>query len=253
VGPLIAALGDENRSVRRSAAEALGRLGDVRAVEPLIAALGDESSSVRLYAAEALGKLRAAKAIARIASAPLTEREFYGPGLRFVHRPEPVIAMIHLDPIKALGMLKRYALQVRRESWAARLQGEAQRRLGHLDAALESFQEALRQQEDRTNLLALAHFHLEQDELQLAGDYADRALENQPRNALCLLSQAVLLWETDQTEGTLARLAQARQRDPDVIRVQDLAYEHFWGPKALAAVEAMLAQADAQDPHQASR
>ncbi|MDH7485547.1 MAG: HEAT repeat domain-containing protein [Anaerolineae bacterium] len=34
--------------VRRGAAEALGMIGDARAVEPLIAALRDEDSGVRL-------------------------------------------------------------------------------------------------------------------------------------------------------------------------------------------------------------
>jgi HEAT repeat protein len=57
VGPLIAALADENWLVRTSSAIALGQLGDPRAVAPLIVLLGDREPQVRLDAAEALGKL----------------------------------------------------------------------------------------------------------------------------------------------------------------------------------------------------
>ena len=41
--PLIGALGDDNLIIRSSAAGALGKIGDVRAVEPLIKALGDRT------------------------------------------------------------------------------------------------------------------------------------------------------------------------------------------------------------------
>ena len=57
VAPLLAALDDESSSVRRVAAEALGQLGDARAVGPLIAALEDRNSMVRGAAAEALDRL----------------------------------------------------------------------------------------------------------------------------------------------------------------------------------------------------
>ncbi|RMF83541.1 MAG: NACHT domain-containing protein, partial [Nitrospirae bacterium] len=63
VEPLLQALGDESRGVRRAAAEALGKLGDPRAVEPLLQALGDRYSDVRLAAAEALGKLGDPRAV----------------------------------------------------------------------------------------------------------------------------------------------------------------------------------------------
>ena len=42
---------------RRAAAEALGRLGDARAVEPLIQALGDKRAEVRRAAGQALASL----------------------------------------------------------------------------------------------------------------------------------------------------------------------------------------------------
>jgi HEAT repeat protein len=55
---LIEALGDESVEVRLGAASALGKIGDVRAVESLIQALGDEDRGVRQAASEALVKIR---------------------------------------------------------------------------------------------------------------------------------------------------------------------------------------------------
>jgi HEAT repeat protein len=57
LGPLIAALADEDWLVRTSSAIALGQLGDLRAVVPLIATLSDADLQVRLDATEALGEL----------------------------------------------------------------------------------------------------------------------------------------------------------------------------------------------------
>jgi HEAT repeat protein len=51
------ALHSDDKDIRGSAAEALGNLGDVRAVEPLAIALRDSHKYVRRRAAEALGKL----------------------------------------------------------------------------------------------------------------------------------------------------------------------------------------------------
>ncbi|MCO5381472.1 MAG: HEAT repeat domain-containing protein [Methanosarcina barkeri] len=48
--PLIRALGDEDPNVRVRAAEALGRIGDKRAVVPLTDALNDENEMVRTFA-----------------------------------------------------------------------------------------------------------------------------------------------------------------------------------------------------------
>ncbi len=47
----------------RAAAEALGEIGDARAVEPLIAALKDGVEDVRTASAEALGELGGARAV----------------------------------------------------------------------------------------------------------------------------------------------------------------------------------------------
>jgi len=54
VEPLIAALKDAEWRVREAAAEALGKIGDPRAVEPLIDALQDKEWFVQRTAAEAL-------------------------------------------------------------------------------------------------------------------------------------------------------------------------------------------------------
>ncbi len=64
IGQLIAAMKDKDRWVRRKAAEALGKIKDVRAVEPLIAALKVKySPDVRWKAAEVLGKIKDARAV----------------------------------------------------------------------------------------------------------------------------------------------------------------------------------------------
>ena len=59
VSPLLLFLseGEPSDALRELAAEALGRIGDVRAVSPLIAALEDSNEWVRRAAAEALGNL----------------------------------------------------------------------------------------------------------------------------------------------------------------------------------------------------
>ena len=66
VNALIARLKDENASVRRAAAQSLGRLGDPRAVEPLIAVLADSDAEVRATATDALADFEDPRAIAPI-------------------------------------------------------------------------------------------------------------------------------------------------------------------------------------------
>ena len=61
VNLFIVALNDESHTVRAGAAEALGKIGDKRAVGPLIAALKDEA--VRRAAVEALGKIGSTRAV----------------------------------------------------------------------------------------------------------------------------------------------------------------------------------------------
>jgi HEAT repeat protein len=60
---IIPALKNEEIFVRSTAIEALGRIGDTRAVTPLIQALDDEDRNVRKSAAEALGEIKDVKAL----------------------------------------------------------------------------------------------------------------------------------------------------------------------------------------------
>ena len=63
VEPHLTALQDSNSSVRQAAAEALGQIGDPRAVEPLVLSLSDENGEVRRAVAEALGQIGDPRAI----------------------------------------------------------------------------------------------------------------------------------------------------------------------------------------------
>ena len=66
---LLKALAHKDSVVRWRAAEALGALGDSRAVEPLIAALKDQGSTVRSEAAKALGALKDPRAFQPLVAA----------------------------------------------------------------------------------------------------------------------------------------------------------------------------------------
>jgi hypothetical protein len=72
---LLQALEDQASSVRRSAAEALGKLGRVEAIPGLLQALEDQASSVRRRAAEALGKLGNSELLADLRKQQLTSSE----------------------------------------------------------------------------------------------------------------------------------------------------------------------------------
>jgi hypothetical protein len=63
VKPLLPLLQDQDASVRKNVADALGKLGDARAVEPLLPLLQDQDKYVRSEAVGALGKLRDARAV----------------------------------------------------------------------------------------------------------------------------------------------------------------------------------------------
>jgi HEAT repeat protein len=63
VARLIFALKDEDIRIRSTAATALGKAGDVRAVVPLIEAMKDNSWLVRYEAVKALGKIRDTRAL----------------------------------------------------------------------------------------------------------------------------------------------------------------------------------------------
>jgi hypothetical protein len=74
--PLIKALGDGGWDVRWRAAEALGKIGDARAVEPLIGMLSDDNQWVRYYAAEALGEIGDTRAVEPLITALGDEDEY---------------------------------------------------------------------------------------------------------------------------------------------------------------------------------
>ena len=139
-------------------------------------------------------------------------------------------------------MLERYAGQFCFGSWVAWLRGQIMWQLGELDAAIASLEEALEQKDSAENLLGLAHYYLENEEQQTARQYARQALEKAPRNALCLLSQAVLMYEMGQVAEAVEWLARAQRQDRSLVRANNLQYGYFWGPKAIAAVNALLLQ-----------
>ena len=59
VESLISSLRHEDESVRRQAAEALGEIGDTRAVKPLTRTLKDDTWVVQAFAKEAIEKIKA--------------------------------------------------------------------------------------------------------------------------------------------------------------------------------------------------
>jgi len=79
VEPLIKALKGWDVVVRRRAAEALGEIGDKRAVEPLIEALKDSDKDVQKGAAKALGEIGDERAVE-----PLIE------ALRHIYYPDHI-------------------------------------------------------------------------------------------------------------------------------------------------------------------
>jgi len=78
VEPLITALKskDEDQTVRLLATRALGKITDVRAIDPLIEALSDENEEIRMMAAEALGKLGDAQAVEPLVEALQDEDKY---------------------------------------------------------------------------------------------------------------------------------------------------------------------------------
>jgi HEAT repeat protein/DNA replication protein DnaC len=262
---LIIALSDENSQVCDNAARALGELGDLAVVQPLLgvfkyggsriqqgavetfgqlgdtavmqflmAALIDQEGLVQSRAAEALGRLGVIQAIPLLMAT--SSFEYSGHALHYT------TALIHLAPNSALQVLNRYAKQFRRKSWVERFRGHTLWKLNDIDGALTNFNKAAEKEDNTDNLLALAHFYLEQAELDKAEEYVKLALKKHPRDALYLLSHAVILWHKGEAETALEKLKQAQQRNRRIARIKDLQYKEFWESKAVAALEAMLAR-----------
>jgi HEAT repeat protein len=229
---LLAALCSQDSKVRSSAAEALGQLGDPVAIRPLIACLCDDSNEVVASAAYALGYLKATEAIPILLTLPHVGYDL-------------VRCLAHLDPVKALVILDRYAPRFRRDSWPEHLRGQAFWQLDNMDSAFTWLDKAVQKRKTRDNLLALAHFHLEQGNPQMAEEYVDQALKGASYydRALCWLSQAVVLWHSGQAAKGLEKLQKAQRMNKHITRVKNLQYESFWRVKAIRALETMLAQA----------
>jgi len=80
VQPLIEAISDKNYHVRGYAADALGQIGDPQSVQPLIKALEDEDLGVRVSAINAFGKIGDPQAIQPLIKA-LSDRDYSVRGL----------------------------------------------------------------------------------------------------------------------------------------------------------------------------
>ncbi len=76
VEPLIATLQDKDEGVRRAAAKALGALGDRRAVGPILARFPTEDKYTQQDFADALGALKDPRATPALAAAMKTQDEF---------------------------------------------------------------------------------------------------------------------------------------------------------------------------------
>ncbi len=134
ISTLEAVLEDNDRSVRRQAARALGLLGSGSAVPALVEALRDRDTEVRAAAAEALGKVGDARAVLGLIAA-LQDQEL----IRF-RAAEALCGIAERDPTPGLeGALPRLR----------RLVGSAAH-LGELNGAGDVYQEAIRKIERAT-------------------------------------------------------------------------------------------------------
>jgi len=161
-------------------------------------------------------------------------------------------ALIHLDSAAALPVLERYRQRFKQYGQFEWLRGYALWRLGDPEGAYAGFAAALAQAENSSNLLAAAHFHLEQGDLPQARSFADRALEQVRRHdreeeAICRLSQAVVLWQQGEPSAAHEKLRPAEQRQRRITRSNDRQYANFWGSQTIAALQA-LPTASAEEP-----
>ena len=111
----VARLSDEEATVRRDAAVALGQLGDERAIEPLKATLRDRDEAVRRKAISALGRIWMLPQLVRLGDDGATERKDAAAALGQlgnVRAVEPLItalrdssAIVRLAATQALGQL----------------------------------------------------------------------------------------------------------------------------------------------------
>jgi len=113
--PLVKALSDEDRDIRKDAASALGEIDDERAVEPLIKALSDDNWLVRSTAARVLGFFSDARAVESLIRALGDEhddvRDDAASALGKIGDARAVVPLI-----KALGDEDRYVREAAKEA-----------------------------------------------------------------------------------------------------------------------------------------
>jgi|SRR5712691_2158890 len=231
---LLTALRDEAEQVRQAAAWALGQLRDPTAVSSLLATAIDSRAYVRTSIAWALGRLGATDTVPLLVAMAQPQVEY-------------IAALIHLDATRALQVLERFQPQLYDQSWSARLRGQALWEQGKIAEVMTALNRAVAQECDIENLLALAHFHVEHDELSVAEQLVNQVLEQDAAHPLGLLSHGIILWRQTAIEKALACLDQAydaglRWADVDEA-TDDLKFEHFWREKALCTLGEMLTYA----------
>ncbi len=132
----ITALQAEHWKTRWQAAQALGELGDPRAIEPLIEALEDTNQWVRIVAAEALGQLRARQAVEALILC-LDDPSIWV-------RRAAVVALGEIGDPRAVPPLVERLLHHPSTEWPVELRDVAARALGRLGPpALEALTAAL--------------------------------------------------------------------------------------------------------------
>ena len=257
---LITTLSDNDPAVRRQTAIALGRLGNSKAVPPLIhTLLRDPAAEVRQAATWALGKL------GDRTCTPYLMRQFGGETAQALARMEftemiPLIvaaatvetdsdeatayafSLVHLNVEVALNVLDQYERQYQTSSWVPHLRGFALTKLGKTEAALVNFHAALNFAPDSALYQrSLAMFHIEQGDLAQAANYISQEVIHPLPSAYTLLAHAVILWLQGKRNLALEQFTEAQRWDRHVTDIEDLRFD-FWGPKALATIEQMLAQ-----------
>ena len=114
-------------------------------------------------------------------------------------------------------------------------------RLGDNERALASFHQAVEYQETSTNLLALAHGYLEKGHYRTARQWVERALALDSNISIYHLSHAVVCWLQGEIESAQSHLAEAMRRDRHIMNAKKLQFDYFWGPRALEALDQLLA------------
>ena len=88
--------------------------------------------------------------------------------------------------------------------------------------------------------MALAHYHLELDDLENAHYYVGEALKRSRNSSVTLLTQAVIFWASSQSQEACYSLQKAIRSDRKVTNKRNLAYEEFWREKALSVLDELL-------------